>query len=126
MVPPRKGKTAASTGRSSVGKDAIGFGIIGCGVIAPFHAESVLAASGARLAACCDIVPEKARAFAEKFGIPHCYRDLDQMLRQDDVQAVCICTPSGLHARNGIAAAEAGKHIMWRSRWTSRWTPLKP
>jgi predicted dehydrogenase len=34
------------------------------------------------------------------------------MLARDDVQVVNVCTPSGLHAEHGIAAAEAGKHVI--------------
>jgi predicted dehydrogenase len=108
---PRQ-KAPAPAGKGAAKKDTIGFGVIGCGVIAPFHAQSVQAAVGGELVACCDVVEAKAKAFAEKFGIEHTYRDLDGMLEQDNVQAVCICTPSGLHAQHGIAAAQAGKHIM--------------
>jgi UDP-N-acetyl-2-amino-2-deoxyglucuronate dehydrogenase len=106
---PRKSRAAP---RGSGRKDTIGFGIIGCGVIAPFHGDSLVAAQGADIVACCDIVPAKARAFAEKYRVKHAYRSLEEMLKQDDVQAVCICTPSGLHAEHGIAAAQAGKHLM--------------
>lgn len=113
MAPTRKGKkTSAAVPKTRSQEETIGFGIIGCGVIAPFHADSIRAATGAEIVACCDIVVEKAKAFAEKYGIPHYYRHLDDMLKQDDLQAVCICTPSGLHAQHGIAAAQAGKHIM--------------
>ncbi|MGQ9732184.1 MAG: Gfo/Idh/MocA family protein [Candidatus Zipacnadales bacterium] len=112
MATPRATKAKRTAARGPKKDDTIGFGIIGCGMIAPFHAKSVLAAEGAELVACCDIVEEKAKAFAQEYGIKYVYRDLEDMLRQDDVQAVCICTPSGLHAQHGIAAAQAGKHIM--------------
>lgn len=112
MVPPRKKAAKKRTPTRSAKKNPVGFGIIGCGVIAPFHANSVIAAEGAELVACCDIVEDKAKAFAKEHGIKNTYRDLDDMLKQDDIDAVCICTPSGLHAQNGIAAAQAGKHIM--------------
>jgi len=110
MAPP-KGRAGKRPARSAK-KDTIGFGVVGCGVIAPFHVKSIEAADGAELVACCDIIEDKAKAFAKEHGCKHWYRDLDDMLKQDDVQAVCICTPSGIHARNGIAVAQAGKHIM--------------
>jgi UDP-N-acetyl-2-amino-2-deoxyglucuronate dehydrogenase len=112
MSPRQRTKATQAPAKRGAQKDTIGFGVIGCGVIAPFHAQAVQAANGAELVACCDIIPEKAQAFAEKYGIKHSYRDLDDMLKQDDVQAVCVCTPSGLHAQHGVAAAQAGKHIM--------------
>jgi predicted dehydrogenase len=98
--------------RGAAKQDTLGFGIIGCGVIAPFHADSIVAAQGAEIVAVCDIIPEKAKAFAAKYHVKHVYRDLEEMLKQDDVQAVSVCTPSGRHAEHGIAAAQAGKHIM--------------
>ncbi len=90
----------------------IGFGIIGCGVIAPTHRDAIAGAPGARLVACCDIVEPKAKEFAEKSGGIRAYRSLEDMLKQDDIQAVCVCTPSGLHAEHAIAAMEAGKHVL--------------
>lgn len=90
----------------------IGFGIIGCGVIAPTHRDAIAGAPGAKLVACCDIVEEKAKAFAEKVEGVRAYRSLDDMLKQDDIQAVCVCTPSGLHAQHAITAMQAGKHVL--------------
>ncbi len=98
--------------RGSARKNTVGFGIIGCGVIAPTHADSIVATEGADIVACCDIIEGKAKAFAERYDVKHAYRDLEDMLKQDNVQAVCVCTPSGLHAEHGVAAAQAGKHIM--------------
>ena len=112
MAPRKKAPAKRKAAPAKKKKDTIGFGIIGCGVIAPFHAKSIIAAEGAELVACCDVVEDKAKAFAEEYGIKNTYRDLDEMLKRDDIQAVCICTPSGLHADNGIASAQAGKHIM--------------
>jgi predicted dehydrogenase len=102
-----------STSRRRSGASQIGFAIVGCGIIGPTHAEAIQAVEQARLVACCDIVPEKAKAFAEKYGPVPYYTDYEEMLeKQDDIQAVCVCTPSGLHAPVAIAAAQAGKHVL--------------
>lgn len=93
--------------------EPIGYGIIGCGVIAPWHARAVTEfVQGARLVAVADPVAEKARALAEKFGAPHVYTDARDLLARPDIQAVSICTPSGLHGEIAIAAAQAGKHVL--------------
>ncbi len=89
----------------------LGFGIVGCGVIAPTHAKALQGIAGAKLVACCDVVSEKAEKFAEEFGCD-AYTDLAEMLKRDDLDAVCVCTPSGLHAEVGIQAVKAGKHVM--------------
>ena len=44
------------------------FAVIGCGRIAPKHAESIVALPEAELVAVCDIIPEKAQAFAISMG----------------------------------------------------------
>ncbi|MGV3724235.1 MAG: Gfo/Idh/MocA family protein, partial [Actinomycetota bacterium] len=84
-----------------------------CGVIAPWHAGSIKDhVTGARLTACCDEIPERAQAFADKFGIPRVYTRYEDLLADPDVDAVSVCTPSGLHAEMVIAASHAGKHAM--------------
>lgn len=92
--------------------DKIRFGIVGCGVIAPNHARAVLAVEDAELAACCDIIPERAEKLAADHGAPKVYTSYDEMMADPDIDAVCVCTPSGLHGEVTIAAARAGKHVM--------------
>jgi predicted dehydrogenase len=94
-----------------VAKNGIGFGIIGAGNIGPFHAEALEASATAHLACVCDVIEEKARALAEKYAVPYT-TSLSEMLERDDVEAVCVCTPSGMHHTHAILAAEAGKHIL--------------
>ncbi len=55
--------------------------------------------------------PERAAAFAAARGAA-AERDLDALLARDDVDVVCVCVPSGLHAEVGIRAAKAGKHLV--------------
>ncbi len=91
--------------------EKLGWGIIGCGVIAPFHAQAVAQVANAELRAVYDIVEEKAQKFGEEYDVPY-VTDIAELLAREDVQVVSICTPSGLHAEQAIAAAEAGKHIL--------------
>ncbi|MCE5323277.1 Gfo/Idh/MocA family oxidoreductase [bacterium] len=88
------------------------FGIIGCGVIAPCHTYGIENSEGARLVAVCDVVKEKAKAISEENGSPKVYTNYKKLLADPEVDAVCICTPSGLHAKIGIDAAKAGKHVL--------------
>jgi predicted dehydrogenase len=89
------------------------FGIVGCGVIAPIHAEAVtLNPEVAVLTACCDELEERASAFAaERPGVT-AFSSLEAMLDSGTVDAVCICTPSGLHADAVEAAAQRGIHSL--------------
>lgn len=87
------------------------FAVIGCGRIAPKHAESIVALEEAELVAVCDSIPEKAQAFADKYGAKP-YTSYEEMLAKEDLDVVTIATESNLHAPIGIAAAKAGKHVM--------------
>lgn len=88
------------------------FAIIGCGTIAPTHAEALAAlpAGEAQLVACYDINPERATLFAKRFDIKA--RSLDEILADTAIDALSICTPSGLHAEIGVPALLAGKHVV--------------
>jgi UDP-N-acetyl-2-amino-2-deoxyglucuronate dehydrogenase len=102
-----------TTKKTSTKSSDIGFGIIGCGVIAPTHREAIKSAPGAKLVACCDIVLDKAKKFADDSGAGvKAYRNIEDMLNQDNVEAVCVCVPSGLHGDVAIMAMEAGKHVL--------------
>lgn len=87
------------------------FAIIGCGRIALKHGEAITSIPEAELVAVCDIVPEKAQAFADKYGAKP-YTSYEEMFKAEDLDIVTIATPSDLHAPIGIAAAKAGKHVM--------------
>ena len=91
--------------------NTLGFGIIGCGVIFRHHADAIKSIEGARLAAVADIITEKAAKMAEEYGCDY-YTDYNELLKRQDIQIVCICTPSGTHSEIGIASARAGKHVI--------------
>jgi len=64
-----------------------------------------------KLAAVADIDAERARAAGEAHGVPW-YPSLNEMLAAGDFDIVSICTPSGVHSANGVAAAAARKHVV--------------
>jgi len=91
----------------------IGFALVGCGRISRFHVEALRSAEQeATIAAVCDIVPERARATAGMTEGARAYTDYEAMLRDGGFDCVSICTPSGLHPRHGILAAEHGFHVL--------------
>jgi UDP-N-acetyl-2-amino-2-deoxyglucuronate dehydrogenase len=87
------------------------FGILGCGVIGPHHAKAIAGLEGAELVAVADVVPELAEELAGEYGCAH-YSGLEEMLAGVDLDAVCVCTPSGMHADGATTALEAGKHVV--------------
>jgi UDP-N-acetyl-2-amino-2-deoxyglucuronate dehydrogenase len=87
------------------------FGILGCGVIAEIHANAIHEIEEAELVAICEKNEEKGRQFADKHG-GQLYVQLEDMLQNDEIEVVCICTPSGYHAEQTLLAARAGKHVV--------------
>jgi len=59
--------------------------------------------------------PEKIPVWQERHGIPdqnvYNYETLPDIANNDDIDVVYIVTPPGVHARDAIKAAEAGKHV---------------
>jgi UDP-N-acetyl-2-amino-2-deoxyglucuronate dehydrogenase len=89
------------------------FAIIGCGRIAKRHAELLGTGQiqGAKLVAVCDIVPERAAVFGDRYGVPS-FTSIDDLLATPGIDAVSVLTPSGMHADHCIAAARSGKHVV--------------
>jgi UDP-N-acetyl-2-amino-2-deoxyglucuronate dehydrogenase len=105
-----RGKT--DDGGESVTAAPIGFAILGTGIIAETHRQAIAmnANLGARLVAVGHYDPSRFAAIGERFGVP-CLSEAE-LLKRLDVDVVCVATPSGQHAEQAIAAAEAGKHVL--------------
>jgi predicted dehydrogenase len=100
-----------STQREQGKQMSIGFGIVGCGMIANFHARAIGDAKGAHLVGGADRSVDLAAAFADKNGCRG-FESVEAMLADPEIDAISICTPSGLHLDPALAAAAAGKHIV--------------
>jgi UDP-N-acetyl-2-amino-2-deoxyglucuronate dehydrogenase len=87
------------------------FGVVGSGLIADFHARAIGDLDNAKFAGCCDKIPERAAALAEKYDA-RAFETYEDMVASDDVDVVTIATPSGFHLEPAVAAAEAGKHVL--------------
>jgi len=90
----------------------IGFAILGAGMVADYHRQAIEAnaGGGARLVAVGHYNPDRFADISAKFGVP-CLTQ-EQLLANPKIDVVCICTPSGQHAAQTIAAAQAGKHVL--------------
>ncbi len=88
-------------------------GLVGAGFVADIHAHALRPLAGrASITAVAARSPERARAFADRHGIPAVAPDFAALLARDDVDAVNLCVPNDRHAEMTIAAARAGKHVI--------------
>jgi len=91
--------------------DPLRFGIIGVGIIGQGHAKRLTAeAAPAALVAVADQNSEAARKIAAEHGAESAV-DVTALLAREDIDAVIIAVPSGLHAEVTIQALDAGKHV---------------
>ncbi len=90
-------------------------GIIGCGGIANSkHMPSLKKVKNCEMVAFCDIIRERAEKAAETFGTPgaRVYTDYEELLKNEKLDAVHVCTPNRMHSPITVAALEAGNHVM--------------
>ena len=93
--------------------DKVRFAVIGAGVIGDVHSHALTAMSdSAELVAIADSNLDRAAAMAGKYGVADHTDDIPGLLARTDIDAVTICTPSGLHADLAVAALDAGKHVV--------------
>ena len=87
-------------------------GVIGAGRIGRLHANNLKnAVPGAVVEAISDVNLLSARALAASLGVSKVYQDYQQLLDDNEVDAVFICASTDMRSPISIAAARAGKHI---------------
>jgi predicted dehydrogenase len=85
-------------------------GLVGCGVIARAYAEKLGAAKGIELAACADLLPERAKALAERHGIPRALAP-EALLADPEIDLVVNLTVPQAHHAVSTAALAAGRSV---------------
>lgn len=92
---------------------ALKLALIGCGGMGRCHSQAFygMGREVVTMAACCDLVPEKAEAFKEKFEYEKAYTDYKQMLAEVKPDIVVVTTWNAAHAPCTIDSLEAGAHV---------------
>ena len=88
--------------------------IIGTGAIAPLHIKGYLTfKEDVNIVALCDIYPEKAEKIAADFDLDvTIYDDHEELLANESIDLVSVCTPPYVHAEISINAMKAGSHAV--------------
>ena len=85
--------------------------IIGCGTIANLqHIPALETISDAEVVYCCDIIPERADKAAQRLHAKAVY-DYHEILKDETVEGVMVCTPNYLHAPISIDCLKSGKNV---------------
>lgn len=90
-----------------------GAGIIGCGGVSFRHAQAYrMFSDDCDIVAVADVSEESARRLMDRFKVAQWFPNWRDLLADERIDVVSICTPHYLHAPMTIAAAQAGKHII--------------
>ena len=98
-------------------------GFIGCGWIAGSHIKAMLKQPDVEIVAGCDLIPGKAKAFFENYGVENVktdYASHKEMLADKSLKldAVTICTYNRQHAQPAIDSLNAGLHVLLEKPFT--------
>jgi UDP-N-acetyl-2-amino-2-deoxyglucuronate dehydrogenase len=95
--------------------------VVGCGRISKNHFGSIEKHGDAiELAAICDVDPVVLNNFQKQYQVP-AYLHLEDMLKNEQLDLVALCTPSGLHPDQTVMAARYGVHVMTEKPMATRW-----
>ena len=97
-------------------------GIVGCGRISKNHFGSIEKhAEELELVSVCDTDALVLAGHESQYSVPG-YRDLAQMLSEQDLDLVTLCTPSGIHPEQAILAAKNQVHVVTEKPMATRWS----
>jgi 2-hydroxy-4-carboxymuconate semialdehyde hemiacetal dehydrogenase len=75
------------------------------------HIEAIQKIDGIEVVTLAGGSPDTTKEVAEKFRIPHWSTNLEECLARPGVEAVILATPTQMHAKQGLQAMRAGKHV---------------
>lgn len=85
--------------------------LAGAGAFGTKHLDGIKNIDNVEAVAIVDNELDKAQKVAEKYGIQHVSTEFKEVLAQDDIDAVILCTPTSMHAAQAIECMEEGKHV---------------
>lgn len=85
--------------------------IAGCGKVAHLHAKAILQMENASLKAAWSRSKNSALKFSNEYNIRP-YQDISDMVKENDIGLVIVCTPHPFHLESCIQSANAGTHVL--------------
>jgi len=90
----------------------IRIGVVGCGYWSPNLVRNFMAHPEVSLECCCDINPLQLKRFRRLFPGLRLTAELDDILKDDKIDAIAIATPLATHYPIARRALQAGKHVL--------------
>ena len=92
-------------------KKTVKVALAGAGAFGIKHLDGIRHIDGVEVVSLISRDLDKTREIAAKYGIAHVTTELDEALARPEVDAVILCTPTQMHARQTLACLRAGKHV---------------
>ncbi len=89
----------------------LGVAVVGTGFWGKNHARCYSELESTKLVAICDINGERAKNVADQFGV-RAYKNSSEMLKNQDIDAISVCTWSTKLAKEALKALRSGKHVL--------------
>ena len=89
----------------------IKMGLIGCGRVSRKHIDALKLIPDVKLVAVCDIIEERAKKIAEEINCKY-YINYKELLKDQEIDMVDVCTPTGTHVEIVQKIAEAKKNVI--------------
>ena len=103
---------SSSTSAPATDLVALRVAAIGAGGGATAHFEAAGLTDALAFVGVLDVDHQRARDQSDRYRIARCYRDLDELLADDDVDCVAVLTPPDTHEALSCAALAAGRHVV--------------
>jgi len=97
--------------RTTTAPSRLRAGFVGAGFMAEVHSRAARAA-GADLAGIASSSPASAARAKERFGVQQAYASAQDLIEDDTIDVIHVCTPNATHHALAEAALKAGKHIV--------------
>lgn len=86
--------------------------VVGCGYWGPNLIRNFAQIPGCQVSLCCDLDPRRLAWVSHRYPQVHTTRDVDEILLDNAVEAVCIATPVATHVPLARRALEHDKHVL--------------
>ena len=93
-------------------KKKLRIGVIGAGGVGRAHMTHLKKYADVELAAASDVSTACLAQAKQEHSVARTYEDWREMLKKEELDAVCVCTPNGCHAEHSIGALKAGCHVL--------------
>lgn len=86
--------------------------VIGAGFISRIHLDAWKRLPNVEVKAIVDVEEERAKKYAEIFGIPEFFTDYTKVIEDPEIDIIDVCTPTYTHAKISIDAMKSGKNVL--------------